>query len=64
MLLIGKLFGLAGLVIAVPILASIMVLIRHILLGEVYGDPLEQAAHAGTRPAAAEPTVTARPESV
>ena len=63
-LLIGKLFGLAGLVIAVPILASIMVLIRHILLGEVYGDPLEQAAHAGTRPAAAEPTVTARPESV
>ena len=62
-LLIGKLFGLAGLVIAVPILASIMVLIRHILLGEVYGDPLEQSAHAGTRPPGAEPTVTARPES-
>ncbi len=62
-LLIGKLFGLAGLVIAVPILASIMVLIRHILLGEVYGDPVEQSAHAGTRPPAAEPTVTARSES-
>jgi len=62
-LLIGKLFGLAGLVIAVPILASIMVLIRHILLGEVYGDPLEQSSHAGTRPPAAEPTVTARSES-
>jgi predicted PurR-regulated permease PerM len=62
-LLIGKLFGLAGLVIAVPILASIMVLIRHILLGEVYGDPLEQSSQAGTRPPAAEPTVTARPES-
>jgi predicted PurR-regulated permease PerM len=62
-LLIGKLFGLAGLVIAVPILASIMVLTRHILLGEVYGDPLEQSSHAGTRPAAAESTVTARPES-
>jgi len=62
-LLIGKLFGLAGLVIAVPILASIMVLIRHILLGEIYGDPLEQVTHGGTRPAAAEPTVTARPES-
>jgi len=62
-LLIGKLFGLAGLVIAVPILASIMVLIRHILLGEIYGDPLEQVSSGGTRPAAAEPTVTARPES-
>jgi len=62
-LLIGKLFGLAGLVIAVPILASIMVLIRHILLGEIYGDPLEQVTSGGTRPAAAEPTVTARPES-
>jgi predicted PurR-regulated permease PerM len=62
-LLIGKLFGLAGLVLAVPILAFIMVLTRHILLGEVYGDPLEQSAHAGTRPATAEPTVTARPES-
>jgi predicted PurR-regulated permease PerM len=62
-LLIGKLFGLAGLVIAVPILASIMVLTRHILLGEVYGDPLEQSSHAGTRPADAESTVTARPQS-
>lgn len=62
-LLIGKLFGLAGLVIAVPILASIMVLIRHILLGEIYGDPLEQVSSGGTRPAAAESTVTARPES-
>jgi predicted PurR-regulated permease PerM len=62
-LLIGKLFGLAGLIIAVPILASIMVLIRHILLGEMYGDPLEQTAHAGTRPPEAEPTITARPGS-
>jgi predicted PurR-regulated permease PerM len=62
-LLIGKLFGLAGLVIAVPILASIMVLTRHILLGEVYGDPLEQSAGGGTRPATAESTVTTRPES-
>jgi len=60
-LLIGKLFGLAGLIVAVPILASLMVLIRHILLGEIYGDPLEQAAQAGTRPPQAEPTITARP---
>ena len=63
-LLIGKLFGLAGLIVAVPILASIMVLIRHILLGEIYGDPLEQTAEAGTRPPEAEPTVTARPGPV
>jgi predicted PurR-regulated permease PerM len=62
-LLIGKLFGLAGLIVAVPILASIMVLIRHILLGEIYGDPLEQTAEAGTRPPNAEPTITARPGS-
>jgi predicted PurR-regulated permease PerM len=60
-LLIGKLFGLAGLIVAVPILASIMVLIRHILLGEIYGDPLEQSARAGTRPPEAESTITARP---
>jgi predicted PurR-regulated permease PerM len=60
-LLIGKLFGLAGLIVAVPILASIMVLIRHILLGEIYGDPLEQSPRAGTRPAEAESTITARP---
>jgi predicted PurR-regulated permease PerM len=60
-LLIGKLFGLAGLVIAVPILASIMVLIRHVLLGEIYGDPLEQTAQAGTRPPEREATITARP---
>ena len=63
-LLIGKLFGLAGLVIAVPILASIMVLTRHILLGEVYGDPLEHSSHTGTRPSDAEPTITSRTESV
>src|SRR5882724_12908259 len=37
-LLIGKLFGLAGLVVAVPILVLVLVLVRHILLGEVYGD--------------------------
>jgi predicted PurR-regulated permease PerM len=60
-LLIGKLFGLAGLIISVPILASIMVLIRHILLGEIYGDPLEQTAEAGTRPSGAEATISARP---
>jgi predicted PurR-regulated permease PerM len=37
-LLLGRLFGLAGLVVAVPILAVILVLIRHVLLGGLYGD--------------------------
>jgi predicted PurR-regulated permease PerM len=56
-LLIGKLFGLAGLIIAVPILALVMILVRHILLGEVYGDPVSAAKPAGTVPSDVEPTV-------
>jgi predicted PurR-regulated permease PerM len=59
-LLIGKLFGLAGLIIAVPILTFVMVLIRHILLGEVYGDPVSEIKQSGTVPAGVEPTVTAQ----
>jgi predicted PurR-regulated permease PerM len=56
-LLIGKLFGLGGLIIAVPILALVMILVRHILLGEVYGDPISATAPSGTIPADAEPTL-------
>jgi predicted PurR-regulated permease PerM len=56
-LLIGKLFGLGGLIIAVPILALVMILVRHILLGEVYGDPIGAIAPSGTIPADAEPTL-------
>jgi predicted PurR-regulated permease PerM len=56
-LLIGKLFGLAGLIIAVPILALVMILVRHILLGEVYGDQIEAVGPTGTVPADVEPTV-------
>jgi predicted PurR-regulated permease PerM len=56
-LLIGKLFGLGGLIIAVPILALVMILVRHILLGEVYGDPISAAAPSGTIPADAEPVL-------
>lgn len=56
-LLIGRLFGLAGLVIAVPILALAMILIRHILLGEVYGDPVTTIKPTGTVPAEAEATI-------
>jgi predicted PurR-regulated permease PerM len=57
-LLIGKLFGLAGLIVAVPILAFVMVLIRHILMGEVYGDPISEAKPSGTVPADVEPSIT------
>jgi predicted PurR-regulated permease PerM len=53
-LLIGKLFGLGGLIIAVPILALVMILVRHILLGEVYGDPISATVPSGTIPADAE----------
>jgi predicted PurR-regulated permease PerM len=60
-LLIGKLFGLAGLIVAVPILAFVMVLVRHILLGEVYGDPISEVKPAGTIPLEAEPTITTQP---
>jgi predicted PurR-regulated permease PerM len=56
-LLIGKLFGLGGLIIAVPILALVMILVRHILLGEVYGDPIGATVPSGTIPADAEPTL-------
>ena len=60
-LLIGKLFGLTGLIVAVPILAFVMVLIRHILMGEVYGDAVSEVKQSGTVPADAEPTITAQP---
>ena len=55
-LLIGKLFGLAGLVVAVPILVLVLVLVRHILLGEVYGDPVGES-----RPSEAEVRPTSSP---
>jgi predicted PurR-regulated permease PerM len=60
-LLIGKLFGLAGLIVAVPILAFVMVLIRHVLMGEVYGDSLTQVKPSGTVPAEAEPSIAPQP---
>jgi predicted PurR-regulated permease PerM len=60
-LLIGKLFGLAGLIVAVPILAFVMVLIRHVLMGEVYGDTTSEVKPSGTVPAESEPTITVEP---
>jgi predicted PurR-regulated permease PerM len=63
-LLIGKLFGLAGLIVAVPILAFVMVLVRHLLLGEIYGDPINEVKPSGTVPIEAEPTVTTQPATL
>jgi predicted PurR-regulated permease PerM len=60
-LLIGKLFGLTGLIVAVPILAFVMVLIRHILMGEVYGDPLSEVKPSGTVPMDVEPSIATQP---
>jgi predicted PurR-regulated permease PerM len=60
-LLIGKLFGLAGLIVAVPILAFVMVLIRHILVGEVYGDVVSEVKPSGTVPAEVEPRIATQP---
>jgi hypothetical protein len=47
--------------VAVPILAFVMVLIRHILMGEVYGDPLSEVKPSGTVPPEAEPTIAPQP---
>lgn len=62
-LLIGKLFGLAGLVVAVPILVLVLVLVRHILLGEVYGDPVSESKPSGTVPTDVEPSISRPPAS-
>ena len=41
-LIMGTLLGAVGLVVAVPVLAVTLVLVRHILHGEIYGDPAYQ----------------------
>ena len=38
-LIMGTLLGAIGLIVAVPVLCVTMVLIRHILHGEIYGEP-------------------------
>jgi predicted PurR-regulated permease PerM len=37
-LVMGTLFGVIGLVVAVPILALVLVVVRHLVQGEIYGD--------------------------
>ena len=49
-LVMAELAGPIGLVVAVPTLATVMVVVRHVLLHHVYGDALAPAAAAqGTR---------------
>ena len=58
-LLIGKLFGLGGLIIAVPILALVMILIRHILARRGVRRPGHRGdaqRHAPRRSRARDPT--------
>jgi predicted PurR-regulated permease PerM len=42
-LIMGTLLGAIGLVVAVPLLAVVLVLVRQILQGEVYGDATVEA---------------------
>ncbi len=43
-LVMGTLLGVIGLVVAVPVLAVTMVVIRHVLHGEIYGDTSQESA--------------------
>ena len=53
-LVMGTLLGVVGLVVAVPALAVVLVLVRHVLQGEIYGDP-GRSAPAVLRAAAGPP---------
>jgi len=52
-LVMAELAGPLGLIVAVPALATAMVLVRHIVLGRIYGDPPGAPAAVLARPAAA-----------
>jgi predicted PurR-regulated permease PerM len=43
-LVMGLLLGAVGLVVAVPVLAVTMVVLRHVVQGEFYGDPVASVA--------------------
>ena len=59
-LILGKLFGAVGLLVAVPMLAVVMVLVRKILIERVYGDPhAPQATKPGASPSPAQAAETA-----
>lgn len=43
-LVMGTLLGVVGLVVAVPVLATVVVFVRHVVHGEIYGDVATQSA--------------------
>jgi predicted PurR-regulated permease PerM len=53
-LIVGRLLGPTGLLVAVPMLAVLMVLVRKILIEGIYRDPV-RSHHAPATPAAPEP---------
>jgi len=50
-LVMAKLAGPVGLIVAVPVLATVIVLVRHLVLGHLYGEPVAAVSSAG-RPGA------------
>jgi predicted PurR-regulated permease PerM len=44
LLVMGSLLGVVGLVVAVPLLATLVVFIRHVVRGEIYGDVTTHSA--------------------
>jgi predicted PurR-regulated permease PerM len=51
-LMMGELAGILGMVVAVPITATVVVVVRHVLIHQMYGEPLVGALprHAVLRP--------------
>jgi len=43
-LVMGTLLGVVGLVVAVPVLATLVVFVRHVVHGEIYGDAATESA--------------------
>lgn len=64
-LIVGRLLGVTGLLVAVPMLAVVMVLVRKVLIEGIYGDAprTNEAALAGEPAAAAAPVASDAPRT-
>ncbi|MFI5207680.1 MAG: AI-2E family transporter [Gemmatimonadales bacterium] len=59
-LVMGRLAGLLGLFVAVPLLATLLVVLRHVVIYQLYGErPGEPMAHAVLRPSRSSMAATA-----
>lgn len=56
-----SIMGILGLVVAVPLLATIMVVVRHVLIGEIYGDEPSSRRSAVLVPTEEHEAMTASP---